>query len=129
MAMSFLVPTSAFFRCSRLQLTTAAGYWITEAVKVFIAVTLFLRELGFQYPPHSVSVLKGGFAGYLFVILAKIMQDSKVIVAFVYVIYLPLWLANPSALHFVSVDNEPEPLCQTKCYAIVGTEHLSEMCQ
>ena len=58
------------------------------------------------------------------------MQDSKVFVVFVSVIYLTLWLADPTgALHFVSVDNEAELLCQSKCYAIVGTKHLSEMYQ
>ena len=48
---------------------------------------LFLaRELALQNPPHSVSLLRGGFAEYLFVIVAKRLQDAKVFVALVYVI-------------------------------------------
>ena len=42
MVMSFLVPTSVSSRSSRLQLTTAAGYWMTGTAKVLSAVTLFL---------------------------------------------------------------------------------------
>ena len=61
-----------FFRSSRLQLTTAAGYPMTWIAKVLIAVTLFLLEsLLLKIQPHSVSVLGGSFAAYLFVIVAE----------------------------------------------------------
>ena len=90
MVMTFLVPMSVSFKSSRLQLTTDAGYRMTETAKALIAVTLFLLELASQNPPHSVFVLGGGFAGYLFVIVAERLQDSKVFVALVYVIYLTL---------------------------------------
>ena len=33
-----------FFRYSRLQLITAAGYWMTGSAQVLISVTLFLLE-------------------------------------------------------------------------------------
>ena len=49
------------------------------------------KELSPQNPPHLVFVLGGGFAVYLFVIVAEGLQDSKVFVALVYVIYLTLW--------------------------------------
>ena len=72
MVMSFLVPTSAFFRCSRIQLTTAACYWITEVAKVFIAVTLFLIEsLVFSTCLTQFLYSKVALQGTYFVILAK----------------------------------------------------------
>ena len=44
MVMSFLVPMSASFRSSRLQLTTAAGYRMAGTAKALITVTLFLLK-------------------------------------------------------------------------------------
>ena len=44
MVMSFLVPMLVSFKSSHLQLTTAAGYGMTETAKVLIAVALFLLE-------------------------------------------------------------------------------------
>ena len=67
-----IVPMSVSFRSSRLQVTTAAGYRMTGTAKVLIAVTLFFaRELAPQNLPHSVSVVRGGFAAYLFVIVVE----------------------------------------------------------
>ena len=65
MVMSFLVSMSVFIRSSRFQQTTAAEYQITETAKVLI----FVRTP--QNPPHSVSVLGGGFAAPRFVIVAE----------------------------------------------------------
>ena len=71
---------------------------MTGTVNVLIAVIWFLlksfvfaKELALQNLPHSISEVSSGFAAYLFVIVADRLQDSKVFVALVYVIYLTLW--------------------------------------
>ena len=51
---------------------------------------ILARELAPQNPLHSVFVLGGGVLAYIFVIIDKWLQDSKVVVALVYVIYLTL---------------------------------------
>ena len=64
------------------------AFWILHSV---VDLVCHCPELAPQSLSHSVYVLRGGFAAYLFVIVAECLQDSKVFVALVYVIYLTLW--------------------------------------
>ena len=70
------------------------------------------------------------FAVYLFITVAKWLQDFKLFVTLVYVIYPTLWYADSTgAHHFASVANKASVLCQSKCHDDVGTKHPSEMYQ